>query len=78
MAREDDEIILYSAFEDFGNLQKGLEGLNIEVAKAELVRLPSHTKKLDDSQVEEVIILLDKFEEDDDVANVFHTMDESE
>ncbi|MEM6395067.1 MAG: YebC/PmpR family DNA-binding transcriptional regulator [Bacteroidota bacterium] len=77
MQIEDDEIVLYSAFEDFGNLQKGLEDKNITADKAELVRLPSHTKQLDDSQVEEVIILLDKLEEDDDVANVFHTMDES-
>ncbi|MEM7571525.1 MAG: YebC/PmpR family DNA-binding transcriptional regulator [Bacteroidota bacterium] len=76
--REDDEIILYSAFEDFGNLQKGLEEMGIEVDKAELVRIPTHTKKLDDNQVEDLITLLDKFEEDDDVANVFHTMDESE
>ncbi|MEM8586054.1 MAG: YebC/PmpR family DNA-binding transcriptional regulator [Bacteroidota bacterium] len=78
MQVEDDEIILYSAFEDFGNLQKGLEDKNINADKAELVRIPSHTKQLDDSQVEEVIIILDKLEEDDDVASVFHTMDESE
>lgn len=78
MQVEDDEIVLYSAFEDFGNLQKGLEDKGITADKAELVRLPSHTKQLDDGQVEEVIILLDKLEEDDDVANVFHTMDESE
>ena len=76
--REDDEIVLYSAFEDFGNLQKGLEEMGIEVDKAELIRIPSHTKQLSDDQVEDVITILDKLEEDDDVANVFHTMDESE
>ncbi|MFT4751458.1 MAG: transcriptional/translational regulatory protein YebC/TACO1, partial [Neolewinella sp.] len=31
-----------------------------------------------DAEVEDVLILIEKLEEDDDVASVFHTMDESE
>ena len=76
--QEDDEINLYTAFEDFATLRDELEKRKIEVSKAELIRIPTHTKKLSDDEVDDVVKLIDKLEEDDDVANVFHTMDESE
>ena len=75
---EDDEINLYTAFEDFATLRDELEKRQIEVSKAELIRIPMHTKSLSDDEVEDVYKLIEKLEEDDDVANVFHTMDESE
>jgi len=75
---DDDEITFYTSFEDFAGFGPEMEKQNINVSKAELVRLPTHTKKLTDDQVEEVLVLIEKLEEDDDVANVFHTMDESE
>ena len=76
--QDEDEIIFYTAFEDFGSLQQELERRNIGVDNAELVRIPSHTKSLSDTEAEAVIKLIDMLEEDDDVANVFHTMDEGE
>lgn len=76
--KEDDEINFYTAFEDFGTLRDELERRKIDIAKAELIRVPTHTKKLTDAEVDEVLILIEKLEEDDDVANVFHTMDDSE
>lgn len=76
--QEDDEIIFYTAFEDFATLRDELEKRKIDIAKAELIRIPTHTKKISDAEVDAVVTLIDKLEEDDDVANVFHTMDESE
>lgn len=73
-----DEVYFYTTFEDFAKFGPEMEKQGITVSKAELVRLPTHTKKLTDDQVDEVMILIDKLEEDDDVSNVFHTMDESE
>ena len=78
MEREEDEVVFYTAFEDFGSFQNELEERKIDVENAELVRIPSHTKTLSDAQAEAVIKLIDMLEEDDDVANVFHTMDETE
>lgn len=78
LQRDDDKIVLQCAFEDYGALQKGLEELDLEVQESELVRLPSHTKSLSEEEVEEVIKLIEKMEEDDDVTNVFHNMDMSE
>ncbi len=75
---EDGMVALYSDFTDFGALQKALEERNIEVQSSELVRIPAHTLKLNDEQAEEVIKLIEKMEEDDDVVNIFHNMDMSE
>ncbi len=78
MEQEEDEVVFYTAFEDFGKFQQELEERKIEVDNAELVRLPTHTKSLSDTEADAVIKLIDMLEEDDDVANVFHTMDETE
>ena len=75
---EEDMLVLYSAFEDFGSLQKALEEQGIEVDSAGLVRIPTHTKELTDAQVDDVINLIDKLEDDDDVTQVFHNMDMTE
>jgi len=76
--KEEAILKLYADFTDFGNLQKGLEEKSIESTGASAERFPTHTKKLTDEETEAVIKLIDKMEEDDDVLNVFHTMDESE
>ncbi len=78
MQREDEHIVLYCSFEDYGSMQKALEDRKIEVQSAELLRFPSHTKELSDEQAEEVIKLIEKLEEDEDVINVFHNMDMTE
>ena len=78
LRQEEDGLTFYSAFVDFGTLQKALEERGIEVVSAESQRIPTHTKALTESQVDEVIRLIEKMEEDDDVVNVFHTMDMSE
>ncbi len=75
MKIDEDEIIFYTAFEDFGSFSKALEERGIEIDSAELVQLPGHYKELSDEEVEDVITLVDKMEEDDDVANIFHNMD---
>ncbi|NRB65435.1 MAG: YebC/PmpR family DNA-binding transcriptional regulator, partial [Saprospiraceae bacterium] len=71
---EEGFLVFQCEFEDFGSLQKGLEEKELDVTESELVRLPGHQKNLSDEQAEEVIKLLDKMEEDEDVTNVFHNM----
>lgn len=79
LKKEEDGILaFYTDFEHYGALQKALEERGIEVQNAEIVRLPSHTKTLNDEEVEDVIRLIEKMEEDDDVINIFHNMDMSE
>jgi len=76
--REDGEVVLYTDFTDFGTMQKALEERGIEPTSAQLEWIPTMTKKLNDDEVDQVIKLVDRLEEDDDVLNVFHTMDMSE
>lgn len=70
----DDEIEIYTAYTDFGKMQKGLEEKGITVTNASLQRIPMSTKELTDEQADEVMELIDKLEEDDDVQAVFHNI----
>jgi len=71
---DEDTILIYAPFEEFGNLQKGIESMEVEVINSEFERIPMDTKKLDEEQEAEVDKLIEKLEEDDDVQNVFHNM----
>ncbi|MEM8524123.1 MAG: YebC/PmpR family DNA-binding transcriptional regulator [Bacteroidota bacterium] len=65
---------IYVNFSDFGNMQNALEEHKIEVDKSELERIPSHEKELGDDEMDEVLELIDKLEQDDDVQSVFHNL----
>lgn len=78
LKHEDDLVALYCEFTDFGILQKALDERNLEVQSAELLRIPGHALKLNDEQAEDVIKLIEKMEDDEDVVNIFHNMDMSE
>lgn len=71
---EEGVIYIYTGFSDFGNMQKALEERSINVISAELQRIPNSTVELSPEQEEEINSLVEKFEEDDDVQNVFHNM----
>lgn len=73
----EDKIFVYTAFSDFGNMQKGLEELKIPVISSEKERIPNSTVKLTEEQKAEVQKMIDKLEDDDDVQSVFHNIDES-
>lgn len=71
---DEEEIIIYTTFIDFGKMQKALEEKNIPVKKASLERIPNTFVELNEQQQDEVLQLVDKFEEDDDVQAVFHNL----
>ena len=75
---DEEEIVLYGAFEDYSNIQHFLESNGYEIISSELVRIPNDVKELNDEQRAAVEKLLEKFEEDEDVQNVFHNMKESD
>lgn len=78
LRREDEDMVLYTDFKDFGAMQSTLESRGMETSSAQLEWIPTMYKKLDDSEVDQMIKLIDRLEEDEDVLNVFHTMDMSE
>jgi len=74
---DDDGIIIYAPFENFGALQKELENRNIEILSSGFDRIPNTSKNISPEQVEDIEKLLEKIEEDDDVQNVYHNMEEN-
>ena len=68
------EVYIYTSFQDFGPMQKALEDRNIEVISADIQRIPNTLVSLSAEQEEEVIKLIEKFEEDDDVQSVYHNI----
>jgi YebC/PmpR family DNA-binding regulatory protein len=75
---DEDGILIYAPFESYGAIQTELERRGIEILSSGFERIPQVTKKLTPEQVADVEKLLEKIEEDDDVQNVYHTMDEGE
>jgi YebC/PmpR family DNA-binding regulatory protein len=71
---DEEEIVIYTTFTDFGKMQKALEEKNIPVKKASLERIPNTFVELTEQQQDEVLQLVDKFEEDDDVQAVYHNL----
>ena len=72
----DDEIItITTAKEDFGNVQKKLDSMGVELENAGLQRIPNDTKTLDLDASLKVMKLIDAFEDDDDVQNVYHNLE---
>jgi len=58
----------------FGNLQKALEARGINPISAEHEYIPTTPTELGEEQAKEVMELLDKMEQDDDVQKVYHTL----
>jgi len=75
---DDDGIVMYAPFESFGAIQKELEKREIEILSSGFDRIPQVTKELTEEQVADVEKLLERIEDDDDVQNVFHTMEENQ
>lgn len=67
-------LVLRTAFSNFGNMQKALEERKITPLSAEMEWIPSTTVELPESQAEELLKLVDKLEQDDDVQKVFHNL----
>lgn len=67
-------VVIRCAFSDFGNMQKALEEKQLKVISAEREWIPAVTVELNETQAEEVLKLIDKLEQDEDVQKVFHNL----
>jgi YebC/PmpR family DNA-binding regulatory protein len=73
---DEDGIMIYAPFQNYGDIQKFFEERKIEIESSGFDRIPQVTKTLPDELKEDVEKLLEKIEDDDDVQNVYHTMNE--
>jgi YebC/PmpR family DNA-binding regulatory protein len=74
----DEEYIITTSMEDFSKVQKRLEKLGIEPENAELRRIPKETKTLDVNAAVKILRMVEEFEEDDDVSDVYHNLEINE
>jgi transcriptional/translational regulatory protein YebC/TACO1 len=67
-------IVIRVAFSDFGKMQKALEDKGITPISAEVEWIPSNTVEVSEEQAQELLKLVDRLEQDDDVQKVFHNL----
>lgn len=70
----EDILVIRCGFTDFGNMQKALEEKNITPLSAEVEWIPATTVELPEDQAQEVLKLVDRLEQDEDVQKVFHNL----
>jgi YebC/PmpR family DNA-binding regulatory protein len=68
------QIVIRCAFADFGQLQKALEDRKLTPLSAEHEYICITPTELAEEQANEVMELIDKLEQDDDVQKVYHTL----
>jgi YebC/PmpR family DNA-binding regulatory protein len=71
---DDGVLTAITSFEGYSDMQHALEDQNVDVTHAELEYLPQTTVELSEEQMDELMKLIEKLEEDDDVQNVFHNI----
>ena len=71
---EEGNIIIRTPFTEYGHMNKALEEKNIEVITAELTRIPTTTVELGEDESNEVLKMIDKMEQDEDVQKVYHNL----
>jgi transcriptional/translational regulatory protein YebC/TACO1 len=70
----DPQIVIRCAFNEFGNVQKALEDRKIVPISAEHEYIPGTATELSEEHAKEVLELIDKLEQDEDVQKVYHTL----
>jgi YebC/PmpR family DNA-binding regulatory protein len=71
---EEDAIMLYGPFEEFGNISRGLDEKGLEILESGTEYIPTDTKELNEEEQKDLEKLLERLDEDDDVQNVYTTM----
>jgi YebC/PmpR family DNA-binding regulatory protein len=71
---EHKQYIIQTAFSDFGKMQAALEDRKINVLETSKIYIPTTTKELTPEQEAEVMAMIEKMEEDDDIEAVYHNI----
>jgi len=74
ITKDEDGTFIYTDFVDMGRMQKALEEKGISIISTQKQRFPATTVELNEAQQAEINILIEKFEDDDDVQAVYHNM----
>ena len=69
---EDDEYEILTAPDDFAAVCDGMREEGYEFTSSQINRIPSMTVSLEDAACEKFMKMLDMFDDNDDVQNVYH------
>lgn len=72
--QDNKQFIIQVKFSDFGNMQQALEEKKITVLETSKTYIPTTTKELTQEQEAEVMAMIEKMEEDDDIQAVYHNI----
>lgn len=75
---EEEMYLIYSNYKNFGTVSEKLLELNIETQNATVELIPNHTEVLPLKQAMTIINMIEAFEDDDDVQNVYHNLELTE
>jgi len=67
----EEKVFVYGEYTSFGSIFEALEGLNIDVQKSNLQRIPTSPVEFSEEQLVDIEKMLDKIEDDDDIQQVF-------
>jgi len=73
-ADDENHFIIQTAFTDFGNMQTALEEKKINVVESSKIYAPTTFKELTAEQEADVMAMIEKMEEDDDIEAVYHNI----
>ena len=68
---EDGEVLITGDYTSFGTITTALEGMNIEITKANLERMANAPVSITDEQQADIDKILERLEDDEDVQKVF-------
>ena len=68
------QLVIRCAFPDFGKLQEALEARGLVPLSATHEYICTVPTQLPEAQATEVLTVIDRLEQDDDVQQVFHTL----
>lgn len=74
VTKEEEHIVVHTDYTDFGRMQKALEDKGVKVVKSKLERIPTTTVELSDEQADEVLKMIEKMEDDEDIQSVYHNL----
>jgi YebC/PmpR family DNA-binding regulatory protein len=71
---EHQQFIIQTAFTDYGNMASALENKMINVIESTKIFSPTTFKELTEEQEKEVLAMIEKMEDDEDVVAVYHNL----
>ena len=72
--KDEPQLVIRCEFASFGQLQKALEDRDITPLSAESEYIPITPTELPESETTEILKLIDRLEQDEDVQKVFHNL----